>query len=164
MPRTNHLGLRLSDAELAHLLRAAAAAELSPSAWLRCVALASLPAGALTTRAAAGQPPAGRLTRTVGTRLTAEQYAALADRAQECGLPVAAFIRRTLLGLTPAARPRRGDVRPAIAALNQVGNNLNPITKLAHQGLTFLGELAPTLARVLAEVRRVRDALLQVDE
>ena len=55
-------------------------------------------------------------------------------------------------------------MRPAIAALNQVGNNLNQLTKLAHQGLAFLEELAPTLARVLAEVRQVRDALLQEDE
>ena len=163
MARTNHLGLRLSDDELAHLLQAAAAAELSPSAWLRRIALASLPAGT-PTRAASEPSPTSRLTRTVGTRLTAEQYAALAEWARECGLPVAAYIRRTLLGVTLATRPRRADVRPAIAALNQVGNNLNQLTKLAHQGLAFLEDLTPTLARVLAEVRRVRDALLQVDE
>src|SRR5262245_60392708 len=137
MPRTNYLGVRLSDDELARLRPAAAAAGMSPAACLRRLALASLTGEPQSLAAPAPPATAGCLTRTVGTRLTAEQYAALADRAQQCGLPVAAFIRRTLLGLTPAARPRRADVRPAIAALNQVGNNLNRLTKLAQPGLAF---------------------------
>jgi|ERR1044071_1074441 hypothetical protein len=164
MRRTHHLGVRLSDDELTRLLPAAADAGMSPAAWLRHVALASLSAGAPPSLAPPELSATDRLTRTVGTRLTAAQYAALAERAQECGLPVAAYVRRTLLGLTPAARPRRGDVRPAIAALNRIGNNLNQLTKLAHQGMVLSAELASTVARVLAEVRQVRNSLLAVDE
>jgi Bacterial mobilisation protein (MobC) len=164
MPRTIHLGVRLSDDELARLLPAATAAGMSPATWLRHVALASLSAGAPASKAAPGLSATDRLARTVGTRLTSAQYAALAERAQECGLPVAAYVRRALLGQTPVARPRRGDVRPAIAALNRVGNNLNQLTKLAHRGMVLSGELASTVARVLAEVRRIRDALLAMDE
>lgn len=164
MRRTHHLGVRLSGDELARVLPAAAAAGMSPAAWLRHVALASLSAGASVPGAPPRRSAADRLARTVGTRLTAAQYAALAERAQECGLPVAAYVRRVLLGLTTAARPRRKDVRPAIAALNQIGNNLNQLTKLANQGMVLSGELAAAVARVLAEVRQVRDSLLVVDE
>ena len=68
-----------------------------------------------------------------------------------------------MLGVTPVLR-RGSDVRPAIAALNRVGNNLNQLTRLANQGMPFPAELAAAVAGVLAEVRRMRDALLEADE
>jgi len=45
-----------------------------------------------------------------------------------------------------------------------VGNNLNQLTKLANQGTALPAEVALAVGQVLAEVRQVRDAVLEVDE
>jgi hypothetical protein len=69
---------------------------------------------------------------------------------------------------TSKVRPRiyrcGTDIRPAIAALNRVGNHLNQLTRLANQGMPFPAELAAAVSGVLAEVRRMRDTLLEADE
>jgi len=165
LPRPHHIGVRLSDEELARLRPAAVAAEISVAALVRRLALSAVGESPGLIAAPPAEPSgAGRLTRTVGTRLSPEQHAAAGERARACGLPLAAYVRRAVLGIAPSARPRRSEVRPALAALNQVGNNLNQLTKLAHQGTVLYGELAAAVERVLGEVRRVRDAVLGVDE
>ena len=98
-----------------------------------------------------------RTTRTVATRLTADEHAALHDRATAAGLAVGTYLRHLLRGLPPA--PRRPLTRTAVVALNRVGNNLNQLTKLAHTGVLLPRDLLATLQAVHAEVRRLREAL-----
>jgi len=161
MARARHLGVRLTDEELARIAALAAAVGRKPAAWLRELALrspASPPSPELDS-----SPPESHLTRPVATRVSPEQYEEIRERARACGLSVAAYVRLAALGVTPVLR-RGSDVRPSIAALNRVGNNLNQLTRLANQGMPFPAELATTIASVLAEVRRMRDALLEADE
>jgi dihydrodipicolinate synthase/N-acetylneuraminate lyase len=168
MPRIRHLGIRLLDDELARVVVSATAAGRSPAAWLRELALGSTAAAASPasfSNSVSASSSSAPLTRTVSTRLTAAQYEELEEWAAACGLPVAAYVRRAVLGMPVSpARLRRREVRPAIAALNQVGNNLNQLTKLAHGGMVFPAEVALAVGQVLAEVQRVRDAVLAVDE
>jgi hypothetical protein len=162
MARNRHLGIRLTDDELARIVAMASASEgRRPAAWLRELALrspASVPAPETASHLASSH-----FTRPVSTRFSTEQYEHIRERAHACGLSVAAYARLAVLGATPVLR-RGGDIRPAIAALNRVGNNLNQLTKLANQGMPFPAELAAAVSRVLAEVRRMRDTLLEVDE
>ena len=161
MARTRHLGVRLSDEELAHIAALASSSGCKPAAWLRELALRS-PASSPSPEPDS-RPPESHLTRPIATRVSPEQYQQIRERALSCGLPVAAYARRAVLGVTPVLR-RGSDVRPAIAALNRVGNNLNQLTRLANQGMPFPADLAAAVSGVLAEVRRMRDALLEADE
>jgi len=161
MARARHLGVRLSDEELARIAVLASASGRKPAAWLRELALRSPASPPLSEPVS--RPAESQLTRPVSTRFSPEQYEAIRERARDCGLQVAAYARLAVLGVTPVLR-RGSDVRPAIAALNRVGNNLNQLTRLANQGMPFPAELATTIASVLAEVRRMRDALLEADE
>src|SRR6185295_19972288 len=117
--------------ELAVVVRAAAASRKSPGAWLRELAL-----GAARPDVPLGPPPstAERLTRTVSTRLTTEQFARLEALAEKCGLPIAACVRRAVVGAPLNGRPGPAGLRPAVAALNREGNNLNQIAKRANKG------------------------------
>ncbi len=162
MARTRHLGVRLSDEELARIAALASEAGRKPAAWLRELALRS-PVSSPLSPELDSSPPEPHLTRPVATRVSPEQYQEIRERARACGLSVAAYVRLSVLGVTPVLR-RGSDVRPAIAALNRVGNNLNQLTRLANQGMPFPAELAATIAGVLAEVRRMRDTLLEADE
>jgi hypothetical protein len=159
MARSRHLGVRLSDEELARIAALASAAGRKPAAWLRELALRS-PASAPVP---GSSPPESHLTRPVSTRVSPEQFEQIRERALSCCLSVAAYARLAVLGVTPVLR-RGSDVRPAIAALNRVGNNLNQLTRLANQGMPFPADLAAAVSAVLAEVRRMRDSLLEADE
>jgi hypothetical protein len=163
MARQKHIGVRLSDEEFLRLAAVAALASMRPAAWLRYMALRSFAVAPapVSPPPAAPSPPA-ILTRTTGTRFTAEQHDLLAERAEACGLPVAAYIRQLVLGTTPS--DRRPDVRAAIVALNRLGNNLNQLTKLAHGGTLLPRDLHLAVEQVLAEVRRLRDALLEASK
>ncbi len=161
MARTRHLGVRLSDEELARIAALASAAGRKPAAWLRELALRSTVTPPLPEPDS--RPPESHLTRPVSTRFSPEQYEEIRERASACGLPVAAYARRAVLGAAPVLR-RGSNVRPAIVALNRVGNNLNQLTRLANQGMPFPAEVAAAVSGVLAEVRRMRDTLLEADE
>jgi hypothetical protein len=167
MPRASRLSVRLSDDERTAFSAAAVAAGYAPAAWLRRIAVASLATPELVAPSPGPNqepPPAAALIRPVATRLTAEQYAELEHRARASGLPVAAFVRLAILGTKPPELTHRGDVRPAIAQLGRVGNNLNQLTRLANNGTLFPADLAATLDAVHAAVRDVRDALIREDE
>jgi hypothetical protein len=159
MARQKHIGVRLSDEEFLRLAAVAALASMSPAAWLRYMALRSFAATPppVAPPPAAPSPPAA-LSRTTGTRFTSEQHDSIAERAEACGLPVAAYVRQLVLGAAPS--DRRPDVRAAVVALNRVGNNLNQLTKLAHAGTLLPRDLQLAVEHLLAEVRRLRDALL----
>jgi hypothetical protein len=76
--------------------------------------------------------PTGPLGRTVSCRLAATEAERLAEQAQECDLPLAAYVRHVLRSSVPSFR--RPDVRAAVVALSRVGNDLNQLTRLAHGG------------------------------
>jgi hypothetical protein len=161
MARARHLGVRLSDDELARIAALASASGRKPAAWLRELALRS-PAPPSPPEPDS-RPAELHLTRPVSTRFSPEQYEQIRERARACCLTVAAYARLAVLGVTPVLR-RGSDIRPAIAALNRVGNNLNQLTRLANQGMPFAAELEAAVSGVLAEVRRMRDTLLEADE
>jgi len=160
VPRNHHLGIRFAPSELDAVISAAAALGKRPAAWLRDLAL-----GAVDVAPSIAPPTsAERLTQPVSTRLTPEQHDWLEAAAAACGLPLAAYVRRLVLGATATPRPHRASVRAAIAALNRVGNNLNQIAKKANQGVPVVpSEVAAIVAEVLEEVRNIRDAVLGAD-
>ena len=144
MARDRHLGIRLSDEELDRIATLAAAAAQTPAAWLRSLASAP-PAPSPEQRALRAAP--GCLSRPVSTRLAPAQYEEVAARARACGVSLGAYLRLAVLGVTPVIRPGRADVRPALAALNRVGNNLNQLAKLAHQGMPLPADVAASRRR-----------------
>jgi hypothetical protein len=160
MARDRHIGVRLSEEEFIRRAAVAALSCMSPAAWLRYMALrcfAAAPTPVSPPPVAPDSP--GALSRTTGTRFTPEQFDLIAERAEACGLSVAAYVRQLVLGATPS--DRRPDTRAAVVALNRVGNNLNQLTKLAHVGTLLPRDLLRAIEQVLEEVRRLRDALAE---
>jgi len=119
-------------------------------------------AAAGTVAGGAGVPGDARarapLGRTSATRFTPDQHAAVAERAKDCCLSVAAYIRVLVLGGTPIAR--RSEVRSAIVAVNRVGTNLNQLVKLANSGILLPPELLREIHAVRAEIGTLRQAFL----
>jgi hypothetical protein len=163
MARIKLLGVRFSAAEFLLVAAAAEAAGLHPVAWLRRHAIQAAATKPDPAPSSSPPPPAGaaKLGRTVATRLTAEQYAVLEERAEACGLPIAALIRKVVLGLKPV--PRRPLVRSAIVAVNRVGNNLNQLVHLAHTSIVLAPDLLRTLSEVHDQFQALQDALLAAD-
>lgn len=158
MQRRKVVAIRLSNAEHERLATAAAAAWTTPSALFRRLAFASLEVPiAIPT---AGPAPSGCLTTIVSTRLTPSEAESLAQKAAECDLPLAAYVRIVLRGSTPS--PHRLVARAAVVALSRVGNNLNQLTRLAHSGTLIGPELLRTIDALRVEVYRVREQILAV--
>ena len=171
MARSRRISPRFSAADHARLTAAAAAAGMTATAWLRRAALRHLDAlppapppapspaapASMATSATSPGPPVP-LGRTSATRFTPEQHAAIAERAKDCCLSVAAYIRVLVLGGTPIAR--RSEVRSAIVAVNRVGTNLNQLVKLANSGILLPPELLREIHAVRAEIGTLRQAFL----
>ncbi len=163
MARSAHINPAFSEAERARLAAAAQAAGMTPTAWLRHVALLHLETPTPPASPGPLPPPldatlAGNLSRTVGTRFTASQYELIEERAKSCGLSVAAYVRTLVRGGTPVAR--RSEVRSAIVAVNRVGTNLNQLVKLANSGTPMPGALLRAVRAVGAEIDGLRQAFL----
>ncbi len=82
-------------------------------------------------------------------------------RAQQAHLPAAAYAHRCALA---RGRPRevpRVNAR-SVGELGRLANNLNQLTKLAHQGQTSPA-LLPNLRVILVEVRAVRRMLIGLE-
>jgi hypothetical protein len=173
MQRARRISPQFTAADHARLTAAAAAAGLTATRWLHRVAIRQLdalpgvaapspPPPPPATLPAAVPPlpaaPAGNLSRTAATRFAPDQHAAIAERAQLCGLTVAAYLRLLALGGTPVAR--RSEVRAAIVAVNRVGNNLNQLMKLANSGLVLQPDLLRETAALRAEIDALRQAFL----
>jgi hypothetical protein len=162
--RIKVLGVRFSAAELVRIAAASEAAGLQPVAWIRHQALHAAQARPEPDPHGPGAPtlqPSGLLSRTTATRLTVDQFETLEERAQACGLPIAALIRKVLVGLNPV--PRRPIVRAAIVAVNRVGNNLNQLVHLAHTGVVLAPEILGVLAEVKEQFKVLQDALIAAD-
>jgi hypothetical protein len=91
--------------------------------------------------------------------LTGEELATLEARARAFLQPPAVYTRRAALG-DRLELPRVPQASQALqASLARLGNNLNQLTKLAHQG-RLSPALVPLLAELAGEVRATRRALL----
>ncbi|HVT59506.1 MAG TPA: plasmid mobilization relaxosome protein MobC [Thermoanaerobaculia bacterium] len=92
-------------------------------------------------------------------RLTSSEHDVLRRRAALARLPTAVYVRE-------AALRRRSPPRVVplvnirmVGQLGRLGNNLNQLTKLAHQGQTSPA-LLPCLSELLVELRRLRRLLI----
>lgn len=103
-------------------------------------------------------PTRERAARTIRlpVRLRSDEARALRDRAQECGMTIARYVRETALGAVPRARPRQVEME-AVRELARIGNNLNQLVHLAHLcgELPQEEELREVLEAVLAAARRL---------
>ena len=86
----------------------------------------------------------------------------LIERAKECDLPIAAYVRQVLRGDTPSAR--RPQAHAALVALSRVGNNLNQLTRLAHGGTLIPRDLYRAIEAIQAEGVDVGVADTQLDQ
>jgi hypothetical protein len=159
--RRKLVNVRLSELEYRRLARAAEAASTRPATLLRDLAFASLGAPAPVPEAL-DSVSHGPLTRHVTSRITAAEAESLAERARECDLPVAAYVRRVLRGATPS--PRRAEAHAAVVALSRVGNNLNQLARLAHGGTLISRDLYCAIEALRVEVYQVRKEILSAIE
>ena len=83
-------------------------------------------------------------------------------RAARARLPAAAYAREASLraGSPPGPVPALNIF--SVGQLGRLANNLNQLTKLAHQGRTS-PLLLPCLEAILAEVRKLRRELIGLD-
>jgi len=105
-----------------------------------------------------------RRNRKTDTRWDDAEYSSLADKAQQTGLSLNAYIRAAVLG-TPGPRARRSPpvnaeaLGRATAALNKVGSNLNQIAHVLNAGGAGLTtqECFAALAEVRAAAATIRE-------
>lgn len=95
-------------------------------------------------------------------RLTAAELATVRWRAARARLPAAAYAREAALraGSPPGPVPALNIF--FVGQLGRLANNLNQLTKLAHQGRTS-PSLLPCLEAILVEVRKLRRELIGLD-
>jgi Bacterial mobilisation protein (MobC) len=95
-------------------------------------------------------------------RLTAAELATVRWRAARARLPTAAYARTAALraGSPPGPVPALNIF--FVGQLGRLANNLNQLTKLAHQGRTSPA-LLPCLEAILMEVRKLRRELIGLD-
>jgi hypothetical protein len=162
------INLRVPADAAFRLSTAARASGFTLSAWCRRrlleqpAGLAALPTAAAPARladaAAEAAAKAEPLSRVVSTKLTRSQHFDLDARAGAAGLTVGRYLRVLIAGERPSGRWPL--VRKAIVELSRVGNNLNQLVKLAHQGTLLPADLLSAVTRVLRQVRALRDALM----
>jgi hypothetical protein len=100
--------------------------------------------------------PQQRRTETVRFRCSMEEVVKLDVMASQNGMSLSDYVRRAALGLKLEPRNRQRD--ELIYELNRIGNNLNQLTKLAHQERLSgadLGTLELLAARVHGELDKV---------
>lgn len=95
-------------------------------------------------------------------RLTAAELATVRWRAARARLPAAAYARAAALraGSPPGPVPALNIF--LVGQLGRLANNLNQLTKLAHQGRTS-PSLLPCLEAILVEVRKLRRGVIGLD-
>lgn len=91
--------------------------------------------------------------------LSSAARAELKDHAHLSRISASELVRRRVLGLPPPKAAVPSINAETYSSLGRVGNNLNQITKLAHES----GQLGPTqlqpLARALAELKSLLDQI-----
>jgi hypothetical protein len=103
-------------------------------------------------------PPELRRRRRVQLWLTEAELEKVRQRAEQARLPVAAYARAAALRESPPGPVPVLNIQ-FVGELGRLANNLNQLTKLAHQGRTS-PLLLPCLRAILAEVRKIRRQLI----
>jgi hypothetical protein len=100
-------------------------------------------------------PPARRTMRLV-IRVRPDELAEIANRAGACGTPIARYAREVALGVTPRARRTQANA-DLIRQLNQIGNNLNQLARVANScgQLGDEGRLRAVLDEVVTVIARI---------
>jgi len=93
-----------------------------------------------------------RKAKIINFRTTQEDYERIKRRAENVGLNMTAYITTMALDGEIIVVPGR---REAAYELNRIGNNLNQLTRLCHEGTMT----CPDLAGMKAEVRSVWQSL-----
>src|SRR5690242_18365825 len=105
--KAKYLSIRLSPGELRRIVAAADSLTMARSAWVRHQALRAAEGASKPPplyQAPSPGDPSAKLTRTLRTRLTEQQFEALDAHARACGLTLSGFIRQLVLGFKPIAR------------------------------------------------------------
>lgn len=111
-----------------------------------------------STRTPTGDPSGSPNKRTEASlvRFTRHEFRAVTERARECGLPPARFIREAALGAIPKARrtPANAEV---IRQLSRIGTELRQLAAGARDRADVLTAevLSATLSELLDTIRRV---------
>lgn len=98
----------------------------------------------------------------VSIRLTSEEFAEVAKRADAAQLTLASYARAEILDSPPPRQARRPaveteNVARVLAQLGKIGSNLNQIARHMNSGNSIANE---TLARALTDVSVMRDACM----
>jgi hypothetical protein len=117
--------------------------DLSESSLLVRWVKAGLGASAVTPSSIAPPVrPAGKVVR-VSVRLRGEDQALLKERASARGMPVATYlsilVRTHLRGLPPLPDRELVELKRAVAAVNEIGRNVNQIARVANQSGQVVG-------------------------
>lgn len=159
------VSVRIPVKAVATLEQLAAARGLPLSAWLR-EQLVEVGAWPQVNENSAQPPPSAlpalrasqdNLEQTVSTRLTKEQFALVAQRATDCALPLAAYVRLAVLGITP--RQQLPLTTQAVVHLARIGNNLNQLSRLANSGTLYPQDLVRVIQEALGAITNLRNAL-----
>jgi hypothetical protein len=102
------------------------------------------------------QQPVQRRTARVPIRYAATELETVRERARNCGLPVARFVREASLGAIPRAR-RLPFADELIHHLARIGNNLNQMAFVANAT-----DRLPTQKALDAVLDELRTALLRI--
>jgi hypothetical protein len=89
----------------------------------------------------------------IKVRLTAAEKAALQERADQVGLPLAEYLREQGLGHKPKARLTPEEVS-LFKELRHLSNNLNQVAKYAHQAKDT-GNISGLLDSIRIAIRRL---------
>ena len=103
-----------------------------------------------------------RRTKQLKVTLSEQEFDALVQRSEGCGVSMAGVVRSAVLGIPFPKRHTKIDLE-AIVALNRVGSNLNQLVRIAH----VTGCLNPVqviaagdvVAKISGLTRRIEDGL-----
>lgn len=103
-------------------------------------------------------PSTHQLTERLIFRVSPADRQQIQRRAVACGLTLSAYLRLVALGTIPRARPNQVQLE-TVYHLARIGNNLNQLTKGAHQTRAYvlshrLEETLTALEAVLRELSR----------
>lgn len=91
-------------------------------------------------------------------RVSAAELATIQEKANEMHMPVSSWLRHAALSRQLPLRPVPVVNREAYAELGKIGNNINQLVRLAHQGLAPLA--TGPLEELEALLRKIKLALL----
>ena len=97
--------------------------------------------------------------KTISIRCTEEEYSGVHSRAEKYGLRLNEFVLKTALGKKIIVAEGLADV---IRQQKAIGNNLNQLTRLAHEGKVTVVDLKPLLDEYAGATALFAKALREV--